>query len=129
MNLLDSVKDFFAENNIEYYSNSAIKIEDTKKRKLIDSAECGDEKSVNSEDDDNDNLALNDIQNDERVLEMVSKIPSKYIIFEKDDKENVLDLFKIITDVAEDREDADCNAIAASTTEKILGKINYYSTI
>ena len=129
MNLLDSVKKNFGENNIEYYLNSAIKIKDTKKRKLIDSAECGDEESVSSEDDDNDNLALNDIQNDERVLEMVSKIPSKYIIFEKDDKKNVLDLFKIITDVAEEREYADCNVIAASTTEKILGKINYYSTI
>lgn len=129
MNLLDSVKRNFGENNIEYYLDSAVKVEDTKNRKLGTSTECSDDESVSSEDDDNDNIALDDIRNDERVMQMVSKIPSKYIFFEKDDKKNVLALLEVITDVAAEREYAACDVIAASTTEKIFRKINYYSTI
>lgn len=96
---------------------------------MAESTECSDEESENSEDEDDDNLALDDLQNDERILEMVSKIPSKYIKFEKEDKNNVLALFKVITDVAKERDYAACDIIAASTTAEILGKVNYYSTI
>ena len=127
---MDSVKRNFGEINIQYYLNSAIKVEDTKKRKLAESTERSDEESENSDDDDdNNNLALDDIQNDKRILEMMSKIPSKYIIFEKDDMNNVLALFKLITDVARERDYVACETIAASMTAEILGKINYCSTI
>ena len=52
---------------------------------MRDSTESSDEDSENLDDDDDDNLALDDIENDERVLEMASKIPAKYIIFQNDD--------------------------------------------
>ena len=127
--LLDTVKKNFGENNVEFYLNSAIIIEESKKRKLRVSTESSDEDSENLDDDDDDNLALNDIENDERVLEMASKVPAKYIIFENEDKKNVIALLKVIREVAEEREYVACDKIAALTTAKILNRINYYSTI
>ena len=133
IDLLDAVKKNFGESNVEFYLNSAIKIEETKKRKLRDSTESSDEDSEKfddgDDDDDDDNFALDDIENDERVLEMASQIPSKYIIFEIDDKKNVIALFKVIREVAEEREYVACDKIAALTTAKIINRINYYSTI
>jgi hypothetical protein len=60
---------------------------------LLDGTENSDEESENSDDVEDDYLALDDIENDDRVLEMASKMPSKYIIFENDDKKNIIALF------------------------------------
>lgn len=128
IDLLDTVKKNFGQNNVEFYLNSAMSIEESRKRKLQDITDSTDDMSENSDDDD-DNLALEDIENDERVVEMASKIPSKHIIFQNDDKKHVLALFKIIREVAVEREYASCDTIAASTTANILSRINYYSTI
>jgi hypothetical protein len=121
---LDSLKKNFGGNNVEFYLNSAIKIEESKKRKLLDGTENSDEESENSDDVEDDYLVLDDIENDDRFLEMASKIPSKYIIFENDDKKNVIALFKVIREVAEEREYIACDKTAASTTAKILNRIN-----
>jgi hypothetical protein len=80
-------------------------------------------------DDDDDNLALDNEENNDRVLGMASQIHSKYIILKINDKKNVLALFKVIREVAEGREYVACNKIAALTTAKLFNRINYYLTI
>lgn len=124
----------FGEKNINFYLESAIKSEETKKRKFDScddkNSDSGNEKKdSDSDDDENGNLALDEIEYDEEVLTMVSKLPLKYITFGDEDKKNIIELFETVREVAINREYLKCDNVAASKTAKILSEINYYSTI
>ena len=131
--LLDSVKRKFGFNNVQYYLESAVKMESIKKQKLINSGEYIENENYscdsNSEDGHNKDLALNEIEDDDGVLDMVSKLKGKYIIFGDEDQNSVVALFEVVRDVALNREYVKLEKIASKITAKILSEINYYSTI
>lgn len=130
--LLDSVKNKLGFNNIQFYLESAVKLESSKKRKLAYSTENEDEirnEDSNLDDGNIDNLAIDEVENDEGVLEMVSKLHAKYIIFGDEDQNSVVALFEVVREVALNREYKSFEKVAAKITAKILSEINYYSTI
>lgn len=133
LKLLDSVKRKFGYNNVQYYLESAVKLESIKKQKLINSGEYIEDENekgdFNSEDGNDGDLALNEIQNDDGVLEMLSKLKAKYIIFGDEDQNSVVALFEVVRCVALNREYVSFEKIASKITAKMLSEINYYSTI
>ena len=133
LKLLDSVKRKFGYNNVQYYLESAVKLESIKKQKLINSGEYIEDENekgdFNSEDGNDGDLALNEIQNDDGVLEMLSKLKAKYIIFGEEDQNSVVALFEVVRCVALNREYVSFEKIASKITAKMLSEINYYSTI
>ena len=133
LKLLDSVKRKFGYNNVQYYLESAVKIESIKKQKLINSGEYIEDENekgdFNSEDGNDGDLALNEIENDDGVLEMLSKLKAKYIIFGDEDQNSVVALFEVVRCVALNREYVSFEKIASKITAKMLSEINYYSTI
>ena len=133
LRLLDSVKRKFGFNNVQYYLESAVKMESVKKQKLINSGEYIEDENKNDdsnlEDGNDEDLALNEIENDDEVVDKVSKLKGKYIIFGDEDQNSVVALFEVVRDVARNREYVKFEKIAAKITAKILSEINYYSTI
>ena len=108
-------------------------MESIKKQKLINSGEYIENENYscdsNSEDGYNKDLTLNEIEDDDGVLDMVSKLKGKYIIFGDEDQNSVVALFEVVRDVALNREYVKLEKIASKITAKILSEINYYSTI
>jgi hypothetical protein len=66
---------------------------------------------------------------DMRVLDALSAIPDKYVIFSEEDQEKVLSLYGIIREVAKERDHKHANKLAAKVTIKILQNSKYYSQI
>lgn len=66
---------------------------------------------------------------DPRVLTALSKIPSKYVIFSEDDKNNVTALYKVVKVVVLERDYKNARIVAAEATKQILQDSSYYSNI
>jgi hypothetical protein len=75
------------------------------------------------------NLAEVDMLYDPRVLTALSKIPSKYVIFSEDDKNNVTALYKVVKVVVLERDYKNARIVAAEATKQILQDSTYYSNI
>ena len=76
----------------------------------------------NSDDGNVDNLAIDEIENDEGVLEMVSKLHAKYIIFGDEDQNSIVALFKVVREVAVNREYKSFEKVVAKITQRYSAK-------
>ena len=85
----------------------------------------------NSSSDEANNLIelRNDFMDDTRVLNALSAIPDKYVIFSEEDQEKVIALYGVIGDVAKERDHKYANNIAVKATLKLLQNSKYYSQI
>ena len=66
---------------------------------------------------------------DARVLNALSSIPDKYVIFSKEDQEKVTSLYAVMREVAIKRDHQNANRVPANATGKILQNCRYYSQI
>lgn len=73
--------------------------------------------------------AQEDVKDDERVLEAITKLPVKYIIYGDEDQNNVIELFEAVRGVYVERDHLKANRLAATTTALILSDIKHYSNI
>lgn len=66
---------------------------------------------------------------DSRVLNALTAIPDKYVIFSEEDQEKVTTLYGIIKEVVIERDYKHASRAAAKATVKILQNCRYYSQI
>jgi hypothetical protein len=77
----------------------------------------------------NDRLQCVDIEDDERISNAINQLPSKYVTYNEDDKSNILIVFKMILEIAIERDFQNPKIVAARTAEMMLAKRPYYSQI
>ena len=69
------------------------------------------------------------MEEDERILEAFDQLPPKNVTYNEDDKSNILKVFRIILDLALERDFQNPKIIAARTAEMMLSKRPYYAQI
>ena len=85
--------------------------------------------AYSDESSDGDEVFESEFMDDSRVLNALSSIPGKYVIFSDEDQDKVLSLYAVIRDVAIERDHIRANKVAAAATVKILQNHTYYSHI
>ena len=124
--LLKSMENNYGEKNVKFYLESALRTSSSKKRKFLYDTEI----SENESDLENQELfAVVDVQDDDRVLEAITKLTRKYIMYGDEDKNNVISLFEIVKGVVIERDHLLPNIIASTITAKILSEKKYYSSV
>ena len=154
--LIQSVEKEYGEKYVEFYLNSAIKKLETKKRKailitentseentpenrerneeIIADGEINADEQINADieihqNEVNDRHQCVDIEDDERISNAINQLPSKYVTYNEDDKSNILIVFKMILEIAIERDFQNPKIVAARTAEMMLAKRPYYSQI
>ena len=125
--VLKSVEDSVGEKNAEFYLKSALSESSKKKKHILE----------NTENSDSEDLEIGvvemagqeEVKEDERVLEAITKLPRKYIIYGDEDQNNVIELFETVRGVYLERDHLEANRLAAATTALILSDIKHYSNI
>jgi hypothetical protein len=158
-NYVQSVEQEYGERHAEFYLNSAIKKLETKKRKakLItqntpeENTELNDEENeeLNLDEETNANEMINpyekivrneeidldqcdEMEDNERIIDAFDQLPSKNVTYNEEDKSNILIVFKLILDIALEREFCNPKIVAARTAEIMFLFTNirpYYSQI
>ena len=99
----------YGEKNVKFYLESALKTLSSKKRKFLYDTEI----SENESDlEIQEMLVVVDVQDDDRVLEAITKLPRKYMTYADEDKNNVISLFEIVKGVVIERDHLLPNIIA-----------------
>lgn len=99
--LLKSMENDYGEKNVKFYLQSALRTSSSKKRKFFYDTE----NSENESDLENQEIfAVKDIQDEDRVLEAILKLPRKYIMYGDEDQNNIISLFEIVKGVVIQRD-------------------------
>lgn len=125
--VLKSVEDSVGEKYTEFYLKSALSESSNKKRKFAENTEISDSEDLELGYE--DMVAQEDVKDDDRVLEAITKLPRKYIIYGDEDRNNVIELFEAVRRVYVERDHIKANRLAAATTATILCDIKHYSNI
>ena len=130
--IIANTEKLFGKKHADFYLESALK--KSKKGKMKQNENENEDIEINSDssssDEEDDSIGLhNDFMDDMRVLDALSVIPDKYVIFSEEDQEKVLSLYGIIREVAKERDHKHANKLAAKVTIKILQNSKYYSQI
>lgn len=125
--VLKSVEDCVGEKNTEFYLKSALSESSNKKRKFAENTEISDSEDLAMGYE--EMAAQEDVKEDDRVLEAITKLPQKYIIYGDEDRNNVIELFEAVRIVYIERDHIKANRLAAATTATILSDIKHYSNI
>lgn len=125
--VLKSVEDSVGEKYTEFYLKSALSESSNKKRIILENTECSDSEDFEMVHE--EMAAQEDVKDDERVLEAITKLPVKYIIYGDEDQNNVIELFEAVRGVYVERDHLKANRLAATTTALILSDIKHYSNI
>lgn len=125
----------YGKKHATFYLESALK---KKKQKINHGVNEEDNNNNNSNynnsnsnsDEENNQIGANrDFMDDERVINILSSIPDKYVIFSEEDQQKVISLYGVIREVAIERDHKCVNKVAATATVKILQSCKYYSQI
>jgi MinD-like ATPase involved in chromosome partitioning or flagellar assembly len=157
--LIQIATEEYGEQYAEFYLNRAVKKIETKKRKAYliaqntpeektpenaelngENGEINPDEEINrneernpneeiDQNDENDRHQCADIEDDERILDAIDQLPQKNVTYNEEDKSNILIIFKMILDIAVERDFQNPKIIAARTAEIMLARRPYYSQI
>lgn len=74
-------------------------------------------------------LHVMSLEDEDRVVEAASNFAAKYITYTEQDKTDILNLFKIVLEVARERNMSNYERVAAKTTVYLLKENAYYSKL
>ena len=121
--IIANTEKLYGKRYTNFYLESALKKSRNRKDNEDELGAYSDESS------DGDEVLESEFMDDSRVLNALSSIPGKYVIFSDEDQDKVLSLYAVIRDVAIERDHIRANKVAAAATVKILQNHTYYSHI
>jgi hypothetical protein len=123
-----SAVESFGDEHALFYLESAVK--KLKKRKRNEYEEEGDDEDIEDTGKENEGEScIVSLEEDDRVVEAASNFPVKYITYTEEDKTEILALFQVVLNVARERNIANCEIVAATTTVLLLKENMYYSKL
>lgn len=123
-----SAVDSFGEKHALFYLESAV--ENLKKRNRKEFEEEGDDEAIEHSGNESDAESyVMSLEDDDRIVEAASNFPAKYITYTEEEKNEILTLFKVVLEMAKEKNIANVERAAAETTVLLLKEIMYYSKL
>lgn len=122
------------QNTPEENTRENLEVNEGEKEEIYPDEEINPNAAINSEEEldqneENNRHQCTNMEEDERILEAFDQLPPKNVTYNEDDKSNILKVFRIILDLALERDFQNPKIIAARTAEMMLSKRPYYAQI
>jgi hypothetical protein len=125
--LLSAVESFGDEHALFYLESAVVKLKKRKRNEIEEEVE--NEHIENSDNESEEVSHVISLEDDDRVVEAASNFAAKYITYTEQDKTDILNLFKVVLEVARERNMSNYERAAAKTTIHLLKENSYYSKL
>jgi hypothetical protein len=125
--LLSAVESFGDEHALFYLESAVEKLKKRKRNEIEEEVE--DDYIENSDHEGEEKSHVISLEDEDRVVEAASNFAAKYITYTEQDKTDILNLFKVVLEVARERNMSNYEREAAKTTVYLLKENLYYSKL
>ena len=131
--IIANTEKLYGKEHAHFYLDSALKKSNKRKMEQNKNASDDDDNEDDDESSDEENdvqpVGEKDIMDDARVLNVLTSMPDKYVIFTEEDQAKIVALYGVVREVIMERDYKHPNYVAATETIKILQSCKYYSQI